>query len=71
VACGVAGDLTPLQDAWEPANKLFPGLLLETFVAGGTTLVSAGRALTAASVYVIPAGIVAVTVFARRDVAAA
>jgi ABC-2 type transport system permease protein len=59
-----------LQDAWEPANKLFPGLLLEAFVAGGTTLVSSGRALATAAAYVVVAAVVALTVFSRRDVTA-
>ena len=29
-----------LQDAWDPAQRFFPGLLLEAFVAGGTSDVS-------------------------------
>jgi ABC-2 type transport system permease protein len=59
-----------LQDAWEPAGRLFPGLLLEAFVAGGTPTVSATRAFLTVAVYVAFAAIVASTVFARRDVTA-
>ena len=33
-----------VQDAWAPASRYFPGLLLEAFVAGGTSAVSAIRA---------------------------
>jgi hypothetical protein len=59
-----------LQDAWGPASKAFPGLLLEAFVAGGTSAVSAGRALATVSAYVVVAAVIALTVFARRDVTA-
>jgi ABC-type transport system involved in multi-copper enzyme maturation permease subunit len=58
-----------LQDAWDPANRLFPGLLLEAFVAGGTTDVSASRALLTVTVYLMIAATIAATTFARRDVA--
>src|SRR6266511_3144304 len=59
-----------LQDAWSPADRLLPGLLLEAFVAGGTTGVSASRALLTVTVYVIIAASVAATTFARRDITA-
>jgi ABC-type transport system involved in multi-copper enzyme maturation permease subunit len=59
-----------LQDAWSPAQRIFPGLLLEAFAAGGTTGVSAGRAVATVSLYVAAAAAVAATVFARRDVTA-
>jgi ABC-2 type transport system permease protein len=59
-----------LQDAWDPAGRFFPGLLLEAFVAGGTSEVSATRALVTAAVYVALAAAVAGTVFTRRDVTA-
>ena len=59
-----------MQDAWTPATKAFPGLLLEAFVAGGTSEVSAGRALLTLAAYVTLAAAVAATVFARRDVTA-
>jgi ABC-2 type transport system permease protein len=59
-----------LQDAWDPAGRFFPGLLLEAFVAGGTSEVSASRALLTLAVYVTVAAAVAGTVFARRDVTA-
>jgi ABC-2 type transport system permease protein len=57
-----------LQDAWSTANQLFPGLLLEAFVAGGTTEVSASRALLTVTVYLLIAVAIAATTFARRDV---
>lgn len=59
-----------LQDAWSPANRFFPGLLLEAFAAGGTAQVTAGRALATVATYCILAAAVASVVFARRDVAA-
>ena len=57
-----------LQDAWQPAGRFFPGLLLEAFVAGGTSEVSAMRAFLTVAVYATLAAAVAGTVFARRDV---
>jgi ABC-type transport system involved in multi-copper enzyme maturation permease subunit len=59
-----------LQDAWSPADRLFPGLLLEAFVAGGTTDVSASRALLTVTVYLMIAAAIAATTFARRDITA-
>ncbi len=56
------------MDAWEPAGRVFPGLLLEAFAAGGTPAVSAGRALATVAAYAVVAAAVAGTVFARRDV---
>ena len=51
-------------------RRFFPGLLLEAFVAGGTSAVSATRALLTVAVYVAVAAAVAGTIFARRDVTA-
>jgi ABC-2 type transport system permease protein len=59
-----------LQDSWSPADRLFPGLLLEAFVAGGTTDVSAFRALLTVTVYLMIAATIAATTFARRDITA-
>jgi hypothetical protein len=59
-----------LQDAWDPAGRFFPGLLLEAFVAGGTPEVSATRALVTVAVYVAIAAVIAGATFARRDVTA-
>jgi ABC-2 type transport system permease protein len=59
-----------LQDAWGPAGRFFPGLLLEAFVAGGTSEVSATRAFLTVAVYVLAAAAIAGTVFERRDVTA-
>lgn len=76
VALGVgiawAGPIEHLvQEAWAPASRLFPGLLLEAFVAGGTAEVGALRAFLTVAVYVVAAAALAGVVFARRDVAAA
>jgi ABC-2 type transport system permease protein len=60
-----------LQDAWDPASRVFPGLLLEAFVAGGTSDVTAGRAFATLAVYLALAGAVAGLVFSRRDVTTA
>jgi ABC-type transport system involved in multi-copper enzyme maturation permease subunit len=59
-----------LQDAWDPAERYFPGLLLEAFVAGGTSAVSAARAFVTVGVYVAIAVAIAGTTFARRDMTA-
>jgi ABC-2 type transport system permease protein len=59
-----------VQDAWDPASRFFPGLLLEAFAAGGNANVTAARALTTLVVYVIIAAALTATVFARRDVTA-
>jgi ABC-2 type transport system permease protein len=59
-----------LQDSWTAAARFFPGLLLEAFVAGGTSEVSADRALVTVAVYLAVAAAIAGTTFARRDVTA-
>lgn len=59
-----------LQDAWGSAGRVFPGLLLEAFVAGGTETVSATRAFATVGVYVVAAGVLAALTVARRDVTA-
>lgn len=56
-----------LQDAWAPASRLFPGLLLEAFVAGGTPDVGATRAFVTVAVYVAAGALLAGWSFARRD----
>jgi hypothetical protein len=57
-----------LEDAWAPARRWFPGLLLEAFVAGGNSEVSATRALLTAGTYALVGAAIAATVFTRRDV---
>jgi ABC-type transport system involved in multi-copper enzyme maturation permease subunit len=57
-----------VQNAWVGAGRWFPGLLLEAFAGGGTTAVSAGRAIATVAIYAVLAAIVAVAVFNRRDV---
>jgi ABC-2 type transport system permease protein len=59
-----------LQDAWSPADRVFPGLLLEDYVAGGTTEVSASRALLTLTVYLAIAAAISATTFVRRDITA-
>jgi ABC-type transport system involved in multi-copper enzyme maturation permease subunit len=59
-----------VQDAWTTADRLFPGLLLEQFVAGGTSEVSASRAFLSVTLYVLVAATIAATSFARRDITA-
>ena len=57
-----------VSDGWATANRVFPGLLLEAFVADGTADVSAGRAFATLAVYLVAAGAIAMFTFARRDV---
>jgi ABC-2 type transport system permease protein len=57
-----------VQDAWSTADRLFPGLLLEEFVAGGTSEVTADRAFLTITAYLLIAVTIAATSFARRDV---
>jgi hypothetical protein len=59
-----------VQNAWTPAVKVFPGLLLEAFVAGGTPDVTTSQALATVSVYAAVAAIITSIVFARRDITA-
>jgi ABC-2 type transport system permease protein len=59
-----------LQDAWESADRLFPGLLLEAFVAGGTQDVTASRAGLTIALYIVVGAAIAGMSFARRDVTA-
>jgi ABC-2 type transport system permease protein len=60
-----------LQEAWDPAGRVFPGLLLEAFAAGGTSDVSAGQAFATLAAYLAVAAAVAGLVFSRRDVTTA
>ena len=62
--------VSTLQNAWAPAVKVFPGLLLEAFVAGGTPDITTTRALATVAVYALVAAGIASVVFARRDVTA-
>lgn len=58
-----------LADSWDTANAVFPGLLLEAWVAGGRNDVSAGQALVTSFAYGLVAATVAGLSFTRRDVA--
>jgi ABC-2 type transport system permease protein len=57
-----------IQDAWSTSERIFPGLLLEEFVAGGTSAVSASRAFLTVTAYLLVAATIAAASFARRDV---
>jgi ABC-type transport system involved in multi-copper enzyme maturation permease subunit len=59
-----------LQNNWSTASRVFPGLGLEAFVAGGTPDVTAGRALVVVVIYVVATTAIAATLFVRRDVTA-
>lgn len=59
-----------LQDAWAPASRYFPGLLLEAFVAGGTPDVSTTRALLTISIYATAAAALAGINLTHRDAVA-
>ena len=59
-----------VQNAWAPAERFFPGLLLEAFIAGGTSEVTTARAVLTVAVYVAVATAIAATTFARRDMTA-
>jgi ABC-2 type transport system permease protein len=56
-----------LADAWAPAQRFFPGLLLEAVGQGGTTEVSFSRAMATALGYVAVAAVVSAVTFSRRD----
>lgn len=57
-----------VSNAWTPAGRVFPGLLLEAVGRGGTTEVGLTRAMLTAAAYVAVAAAVSGAVFARRDV---
>jgi ABC-2 type transport system permease protein len=59
-----------IQNNWSGASRVFPGLGLEAFAAGGTTDVTVARAVTVATVYVVVGAAVACVLFTRRDVTA-
>jgi len=59
-----------VQNSWAAAGRWFPGLLLEAFAAGGTTAVTASRAIATVGVYVLIAAAIALVVFDRRDIVA-
>ena len=71
VGIGWFGPFEHITDAaWGSATSWYPGLLLERLVLGGTSEVSFERALAMITGYVAIAGLLAVTTFAKRDVAA-
>jgi hypothetical protein len=59
-----------VQNNWAGASRVFPGLGLEAFAAGGTPDVTVGRAITVAALYSVVAAAIACVLFVRRDVTA-
>jgi hypothetical protein len=75
IALGVgfvwAGPLEHIvAQAWTAGNHWFPGLVLQSLIAGGTNELALGRAIFTGLVYVAIAGAVALALTARRDVTA-
>jgi len=58
------------SNVWAGANQWFPGLVLESLIAGGTDDLSLTRAAMTATVYVGIAGAIALGLTTRRDVTA-
>lgn len=56
-----------VADSWDTAVAVFPGLLLETVVAGGRESVSMSQALATSAGYGLLAAAVAAVSFLRRD----
>jgi ABC-type transport system involved in multi-copper enzyme maturation permease subunit len=57
-------------DSWSTGYRVFPGQVLASLIQGGTAELGLGRALLTGTVYVAVAGVVALMLFARRDVTA-
>jgi len=55
-------------DSWGAGYRFFPGQVLASLIRGGTSELAMGRALLTAMLYAGLAGLVALTVVARRDV---
>jgi hypothetical protein len=55
-------------DSWSAGFRFFPGQVLGSLIRGGTAELAMGRAVTTALVYTGLAGLVAMTIVARRDV---
>jgi ABC-2 type transport system permease protein len=73
VAAGVAYALPVemlLRSAWADGAQWLPGGLLGALAAGGTSVVSYGRALTLVGLYTAVALIAVGVLFMRRDVTA-
>jgi ABC-2 type transport system permease protein len=71
VAVAWAGPIEHLiQESWEEATRVFPGLLLEAFVIGGVPEgdVSTTRAFVTVAVWLAAATALAGRIIARRDV---
>lgn len=57
-----------VADAWTAGNQWFPGLVLQSLIAGGTDELSLARAVMTAIVYTALAATLALFLTARRDV---
>ena len=56
--------------AWNAGNRWFPGLVLQSLIAGGTNDLALGRAVVTGIVYVAVAAVVSLSLTATRDVTA-
>jgi hypothetical protein len=59
-----------VANAWSAGNQWFPGLVLQSLIAGGTNELSLARAVVMACVYTALAASLALFLTARRDVTA-
>jgi hypothetical protein len=59
-----------VANAWSAGNQWFPGLVLQSLIAGGTAELSLARAVVMACVYTALAASLALYLTARRDVTA-
>jgi ABC-type transport system involved in multi-copper enzyme maturation permease subunit len=55
-------------DSWSTGLRVFPGQVLRSVIAGGTTELGLGQAILRSLVYVAVAAAITLTVVARRDI---
>jgi len=55
-------------DSWSTGLRVFPGQVLRSVIAGGTTELGFSQAVLRASLYVVVAGVITLAVVARRDI---
>ncbi|MGH9165159.1 MAG: ABC transporter permease, partial [Acidimicrobiales bacterium] len=59
-----------VSESWRGAYKVFPGLVLESVIRGGSSDLGIGRAVPTALAYVAVAAVVTMILVSRRDVTA-
>jgi hypothetical protein len=59
-----------VADGWTTGNRVFPGLVLQSLIAGGTSDLALTPAIVTGLLYVGLAAVIAFTLVARRDVTA-